>query len=124
MRHVYNARDSMDANLLRGLLAQEEIRAVVQGEALEETWGDLNLSPEALPSVWVDDADVERALPIVDEYRKRDASDADVPDEAVEAAADARPKWLCHNCGQKVEEQFTQCWHCGHQRQPGASVVA
>src|SRR4051794_13512778 len=124
MQHVYTARDAMDANFLRGLLEQEGLRAVVQGEALEETWGDLNLSPEALPSVWVDDSDVARAVPIVDEYRKRDASDANVSDEAIEAAADARPKWLCHNCGRMIEEQFTHCWHCGHERKPGASAIA
>jgi hypothetical protein len=119
MQQVYTARDSMDANFLRGLLEQEGIKAVVQGEALEETWGDLNLSQKALPSVWVDDADLGRAAPIVEEYRQRDAADANIPDEAREAAAAARPKWVCHNCGKLSEEQFTACWHCGHERKMG-----
>ena len=114
----------MDANFLRGLLEQDGIRAVVQGEALEETWGNLNLTRESLPSVWVDDADVSRAALIVEDYRKRDAADAQVTDEALEAAAAARPKWTCQNCGQLSEEQFTQCWHCGHERKMGPDAGA
>ena len=116
MQHVYTARDGLDANFLRGLLEQEGLRAVVQGEALQETWGSLNLTQESLPSVWVDDSDVARAQPIVDEYRRRDAVNADLPDadSGGETAGESRPTWVCQNCGRRIEEQFTTCWHCGY----------
>ena len=123
MRHLYTARDAMDANFLRGLLEQEGIRAVVQGEALQETWGNLNLTQESLPSVWVDDEDAGRAGPIVEEYRRRDAANADVPEEGFDRAADARPTWTCPNCGRSNEVQFTACWHCGHD-QPDRPALA
>jgi hypothetical protein len=113
MQHVYTARDALDANFLKGLLEQEGIDSVVQGEPLQETWGSLPLSDESLPSVWVSEQDVPKALPIVEDYKRRDQADA-----AVEELR-PRPTWACPNCGEKVEEQFTQCWHCGHGR-PGA----
>jgi hypothetical protein len=121
MQHVYTARDAMDANFLRGLLEQEGIRAVVQGEALQETWGNLNLTSESLPSVWVDDPDVARAMPLVEEYKQRDAADADLPDDEDETAEASRATWTCSNCGRKCEEQFDRCWHCGHERKPGTT---
>jgi hypothetical protein len=123
MQHVYTARDGLDANFLRGLLEQEGLRAVVQGEALQETWGSLNLTQESLPSVWVDDGDVARAQPIVDEYRRRDAVNADLPDadSGGTTSGESRPTWACQNCGRRIEEQFTTCWHCGHERKMGST---
>ena len=113
MQQVYTARDAMEAHFVKGLLEAEEIAAVVQGEALEETWGDLPLSGKALPSVWVPDEQVAKALPIIDEHRRRDIADA------VTGEPPARPTWVCPQCGERVEEQFTQCWHCGHARPAG-----
>ena len=110
MQHVYTARDALDANFLKGLLEQEGINSVVQGEPLQETWGNLPLSDEYLPSVWVADADAPKALPIVEDYKRRKQADAAVDELA------PRPTWTCSNCGEKVEEQFTRCWHCGHNR--------
>jgi hypothetical protein len=110
MQHVYTARDALDANFLKGLLEQEGINSVVQGEPLQETWGNLPLSDESLPSVWVAEQDVPKALPIVEDYKRRDQADAALDE------LPPRPTWTCPNCGQNVEEQFTQCWHCGHNR--------
>ena len=119
MQHVYTARDPMDANFVSGLLKQQGIEAVVQGEALGTAWGTLPLSAESLPTVWVPEADVERAKPVIEEYRRTDEANA------VEGSQAARATWVCANCGEKVEEQFTQCWKCGHDRPaPGTDVVA
>jgi hypothetical protein len=110
MQHVYTARDEMDASFVRGLLQQEGIEAVVQGQALGEIWGNLPLSAESSPTVWVPEADVERARPVIDEYRRTDEANA------VDDAERPRATWVCPNCGERVEEQFTQCWKCGHNR--------
>ena len=114
MQHVYTARDEMDASFVQGLLRQEGIDAVVQGASLGEVWGTLPLSAESLPSVWVPEADVERARPIVEEYRRTDRANADDDAEL------PRATWTCPNCGERVEEQFTQCWKCGHARPAGS----
>ena len=119
MQHVYTARDPMDANFVRGLLRQEGIEAVVQGEALGEVWGTLPLSAESLPTVWVPDGDVQKAKPLIEQYRRTDEANA------VDDAERSRATWACPNCGENVEEQFTQCWKCGHnQPLPGTDAVA
>ena len=123
MRHIYTARDAMDANFLRGLLEQDGIKAVVQGEALQETWGNLNLTSESLPSVWVDDADIDRAEPIVEEYRRVDRANANRDDEVDESATTAAGAWVCTNCGRQNEPQFDRCWHCTHARQGGSALA-
>ena len=111
MQPVYTARDEMDAAFVQGLLRQEGINAVVQGQQLGEVWGTLPLSAKSLPAVWVDANDVERAAPVIEAYRQTDRANAD---EAV--AEQPRATWTCPNCGERVEVQFTQCWKCGHNR--------
>ena len=114
MQHVYTARDEMDATFVQGLLRQEGIEAVLQGQALGTAWGTLPLSAESLPTVWVEDKDLERARPVIEAYRQTDRANAD------DAVADsAKATWACPNCGERVENQFTQCWKCGHQRPAG-----
>ena len=128
MQHVYTARDAMEAHFVKGLLEAEGIKASVQGEALQETWGNLPLSAENLPSVHVmDDADALRAIPVIEEYRKRDQADAALEVGQRLATTDpipARPTWKCPNCGEAVEEQFTACWHCGHGRPAENTALA
>ena len=118
MRHVYTGRDEMDAHFLKGLLENEGIEAVVTGENLEATWATLPLSEKSLPGVWVREQDEERALLIVKDYEQVDAVNAE---ETVEESS--RPTWKCPNCGEAVEEQFSECWNCGHSRPETAPVV-
>lgn len=118
MRHVYTGRDDMDAHFVKGLLEQEGIAAVVAGENLEATWSTLPLSNTSLPSVYVPEGDEERALAIVREYEEVDRANAE------ETHEDApRATWKCPNCGEAVEEQFTECWSCGHSRPASAPTV-
>jgi hypothetical protein len=108
----------MDAHFVKGLLEQEGIEAVVQGEALEAAFSTLPLSGTSLPSVWVNDPDEEKAALIVKDYAKVDVANAD--DKADDTP---RRTWKCANCGEAVEEQFSECWKCGHARPETPEVV-
>ena len=110
MKQVYSALNEMDAHFLKGLLTEAGIEASVQGEALEQVWGNLPVSSASVPAVWVQDEDVAQATPIVDEYNRRHEANQQG------AANLTRSIWTCPRCGEKVEEQFTQCWHCGTSR--------
>ena len=102
MIRIYGARDPIEAEFVRGLLEAEGIDAVVQGNALQTVLGDVPPTPAALPSVWVNEPDVDRATQIVDEMKRGGP-----------AALDPQPAWTCPNCGTVLEGQFTQCWKCG-----------
>jgi hypothetical protein len=108
MKKVYSARDEVDAHLVKGILAQNGIEAVVQAEGLSGILGTVQSSAEASPSLWVSDEDETRAA----------AALVSVRDGAAPEAAGATP-WKCPNCGEEIEPQFTECWNCGATR-PGA----
>jgi hypothetical protein len=113
MQQIFTARHDMEAHFVQGLLEQEGITSIIQGEALEGAWGDLPLSKTAMPSIWVNEPDVERAKPIIEEYQRREIKNANNPD------ADApQATWKCPKCGEEVEVQFDVCWNCGTSR-PG-----
>lgn len=118
MRHVYTGRDAMDAHFVKGLLEQEGIAAVVTGENLNTVWSTLPLSATSPPGVYVPDEDEARAAVIVADYQQVDRANAE---ETVEGAP--RATWKCANCGEAVEEQFTECWNCGHSRPASAPIV-
>jgi len=105
MQRIYGARDSTEAEFVRGLLEAEEIPAVVQGSALEGARGDIPFTAASLPSVWVNETDVERATQIVDEFRRGGP-----------AATLPQVPWTCPNCGEMLEGQFTSCWKCGTEK--------
>jgi Putative prokaryotic signal transducing protein len=118
MRHVYTGRDEMDAHFVKGLLQQEGIEASVVGENLLNAVGTLPISDKSLPCVYVNEPDEERASLIVRDYQQVDRVNAE---EAVEDAP--RPTWKCANCGEAVEEQFSECWNCGHARPESGQTV-
>jgi hypothetical protein len=105
MQRIYGARDSTEAEFVRGLLEAEEIQAIVQGSALEAARGDIPFSANSLPSVWVNEPDVERASKIVEEFRRGGP-----------AATQSQIAWICPKCGEKLEGQFTTCWKCGTEK--------
>ena len=112
MKAIYSARDTMEAHFLKGLLEAEDIPAVVQGEALGSVLGEIPVTRSTLPNVLVNDDDVDRAIPIVEQFRQRDQRSA-AEDESDSTRSET---WTCPKCGEKIETQFTDCWKCGTPR--------
>lgn len=109
----------MELHFVEGLLDQEEIEYVVQGEALEAAWSNVALSQTAVPGIWVKPEDVARAKAIVEDYLKREQKY--VGQDAIDETP--RKTWKCAKCGEEVEEQFDQCWNCGAEK-PEANAPA
>ena len=99
---LYAAGTAMEAQLLVAALEDHGIRAVVMGELLGMARGDLPMTQETLPSVWVSRGDVERAMQIVQDFVTQEHR----PDEA-----EPQP-WACPSCGEEVEGVFDVCWNC------------
>lgn len=105
MVKVYGARDLAEAQFVKGLLESEEIDAVIQSGPLQAVLGEIPVTPESLPTVWVNEADLDRARPIIEELKK-----GGPPAHATQS------NWTCPKCGEVLEGQFTQCWNCGTAR--------
>ena len=104
MKQVFVAQHPAEAHLVQGLLEANGIVAEVHGESLFGARGEAPVTPDTLPSVWVvEDGEASRAQDVLAEYGSR-------------AVAGAVAAWACPACGERIELQFTECWHCGASR--------
>ena len=99
---VYEAANSIEANLVKNLLVENGIEATVSEE--NEPLAGLTITP---PNVYVRRVDEEKARVIVEEYEDEMDEKEDGPD------------WKCPKCGEDVPGSFDECFKCGADR-PGA----
>ncbi len=106
MKKVFVAQHPTEAHLVKGMLESNGIVAEVQGESLFTARGEAPATPDTLPSVWVpDDEDAERALVILAAGAPRSTT-----------AESQGTEWTGPACRERIESQFTECWHCGTSR--------
>jgi hypothetical protein len=106
MKKVYTATNPVIAHLVKGILESENIQSIVQGEFLWGARGEIPITPETSPSVWVlDDADYDHAGEIISNFEAEGINDNL---EIME--------WKCSKCGETNEGQFSECWQCGTSR--------
>jgi len=87
---------------LRALLENEDIPCLIRNEHLSMALGEIPFS-EGVPEIWVlNDEDYPRAYEMVEAWRN--------------SPIESHDNWLCSNCGETIEGQFTSCWKCGRQR--------
>ena len=108
MKQVYVAAHPLDAELVKGFLESHGIEAVVRGDAVFALRGEVPMTTDTLPTVWVvDDGAVARARALIDEHHR-----------GPESGSEKTASWKCPKCGEPLESQFTTCWQCGAAR-PG-----
>ncbi|MFH2045525.1 MAG: DUF2007 domain-containing protein [Pseudomonadota bacterium] len=109
MKRVFIAKHPTEAYMVKSLLETEGIASEVRGEALFGALGELPITEETLPSVWIsEDSQLERAIDFIKRYQKGQG-----PPEACGLS------WKCIKCGEIIEPQFTSCWRCGTDRKTG-----
>jgi hypothetical protein len=102
MRRVHVAENLADAYIVKDALAGYGFDCTIQGEHLVGVRGEgAAYDVDSLPSVWVPEHQAERAMRVV-------ADAAGGPSEAGD--------WVCPNCDEEIEGQFTDCWQCGTAR--------
>jgi len=100
MKTVYASFDTIFLGYLVGLLQSEGIEAEIRNIYAAGGFGELPPT-DVTPEVCVAESQHARAQQIVDMALKSDSD--------VELVA-----WLCPQCRQEVEGQFSQCWQCGY----------
>ena len=105
LKRIYVAANAVEAHMLKDLLAQEAIEAVVRGDDFVPLQGGGLFRMETRPSVWVlADERLPRARELAAEFG------------GGPSPADRRAEtWRCR-CGEAIEVQFTECWSCGRAR--------
>ena len=68
MRRIYDAIDIIEANIVRGLIEQQNIEVHVSGFYLQGGIGEIPVTGNT--SLWVNEEDASRAEKIVDEYQQ------------------------------------------------------
>jgi hypothetical protein len=98
MKELYQAADSLEAQMLRDHLNQEGIATVIIGDLLSGAVGELPAN--IFPTLWVlDDDELERGKRLMERFFKR---------PAVGGKA-----WRCQICGEGIDAGFEICWNCG-----------
>jgi len=106
MKKLSDAGDLVSLTQLKSMLEQEGIPCLIKNELMIGLSGEVPLN-ECSPQLWVaDDKDESRARQLMHEFRT--------------AEIESGPGWLCENCNEAMEGQFTSCWKCGACK-PGTS---
>jgi hypothetical protein len=96
MKRVFRASTLLRVAHARNVLIAAGIDSELRNQYLAGALGDLPML-ETWPQLWVED-DLERAA--LRALEKSDAAPTGAP-------------WVCGQCGEKLEPQFTTCWRCG-----------
>lgn len=97
MRKIHTAESIIEIAHLRNVLVTAGIRCQIRNDRLMGALGEIPFV-DCWPELWlVDEGDALRAKGLInDELRP----------------AHAREPWTCTHCGEIIEGQFSECWHC------------
>ena len=107
MKRVYRAASLIQVAHARNVLITAGIRCELRNQYLAGGMGELPMM-ETWPQLFVDDADERYALSVL----------------ARASSAQAGSPWICDECQEQLEPQFTTCWRCGFERGRGPSAEA
>lgn len=91
---IYQAENTLEAHMIKGLLESEGIDVRLQGESLFSGMGELPAEVIEV-AVMVPDTRQDEARNLLDKY-----------------ANSAARSWFCSSCGELNEGCFEICWHC------------
>jgi len=96
VKRVYRAATLIEVAHARNVLLTAGIGCELRNQYLSGALGDLPMM-ETWPQLYVDDGDERFALSVL--------ARADTPPTGV--------AWVCSECRESLEPQFTHCWRCG-----------
>jgi len=99
MKRVYRAASLLQVAHARNMLIAAGVHCEIRNLYLAGAAGDLPMM-ETWPQLYVEEADERAALHVL---------------SGAWCAGDGAP-WVCEECDEQLESQFTTCWRCGHER--------
>ena len=99
MKRIHSAMDPLMVSHLKNVLATFGIKCVMKKMDLISAAGQLPPT-ECWPELWVvEDEKVVKAKAILK--------------KTLAPLASVKKVWVCKNCGENIEGQFSECWNCG-----------
>jgi hypothetical protein len=99
MKNIYSSPHLFLVNHYKHIVESYGIPCIVKNRFLSGAAGELPPT-EVWPILCVEDErDFDRAKQIVDEELSR--------------LDNTHQHWICSQCGERIEGQFTDCWKCG-----------
>jgi len=95
LKRVFRAASLLQVAHARNVLIAAGIDSELRNQYLAGALGDLPML-ETWPQLWVEDALESTALRALQRA----------------ATAPAGDPWVCSQCGEQLEPQFTTCWRC------------
>ena len=101
MKKVYESLSFHKVGHYRSMLEEAGIECSIRNLGVGGVMGEVPFV-ETYPELWVsEDADVPRALALIEGHRREIAEAVELPD------------WTCPQCAQPVPGNFLSCWNCG-----------
>ncbi|WP_418608546.1 DUF2007 domain-containing protein [Pseudoalteromonas sp. US3C1013] len=94
---LYNAENSLEANIIKGLILNAGIECQIQGEMLQGAMGEIPFEQTQV-SVQVYAIKERHAREILVNYQQ---------------VKQSAPDWVCPNCNEHNGSTFDFCWSCG-----------
>ena len=102
MQRIHTSKDPLMISHLKNVLATFGIRCVMKKMDLISAAGQLPPT-ECWPELWViEDEKAIRAKAILK--------------QTLAPLVSVKKAWVCRNCQEKIEGQFSECWNCGCNR--------
>lgn len=99
MKKVYASEDRLMVGHIKNLLEDQGFHCIIRNEHLQGVAGEIP-PIECWPEIWVaEDSQYEEAGKMVE--------------AALASPVTSGPTWKCHDCGEVLEHQFSECWNCG-----------
>jgi rubrerythrin len=103
MRILFSSPQNQDVERLKNALDEAGIQCEVRNENAYTFFPGAEFYPE----LWVlNEGDFRKATELRDALWQAEATGAN--------------SWICRECGEESEGQFTACWKCGAVREEGA----
>ncbi len=96
----------LDAEIAKGMLEENNIQAFIRKDDCGGMEPQLQIT-EGI-KVLVNSNDKSEALSIIESLTRKNGE--------ASQSADPIPKWICKNCEEEMEDQFTDCWNCSTSR--------
>jgi hypothetical protein len=94
--------EGAELHLLKSMLERTRIACTIRNENLAGGMGEIPFF-ECYPELWIiDEQDYDKAKEIVSSWRQ--------------AAGAKGAVWVCPDCDELIDGQFTACWQCGVER--------